>query len=148
MSLSSKNTSVSKLRHISETDYTSDQPGVEPLARLFRQLLSQCGADTQAEWNMLLHKHVTDMRNAVPQNKKDMATTRGNLQKELLKSEMTFNVFLKGLRFLELNKVDINIVGHRKNGEVFTGSITIGLGERIPVPTTIVKQSHRENPNE
>lgn len=128
-----KVTSTSKLQSIASTDNSMEQPGIEPLALLFRQLMSSTSSDDQATWNMLLNKYVTDMRNAVPQNKKDMASARGNLQKELLKPEMTFNVFLKGLRFLEFNKVCFSVTGQRKDGVEHSGEWTVSLGDRIPI---------------
>lgn len=104
-----------------------------PLAALFLKLIIATGAADQGVWNKLMFKYLSDVRNAIPRNKKDQATAKGNLQKEILKDELTFNVLVKGLRFLDFDKVKIIIEGTMHNGETVRVDHSMNLGERIIV---------------
>lgn len=104
-----------------------------PLAALFLKLIIATGAADQGVWNRLMFKYLSDVRNAIPRNKKDQATAKGNLQKEILKDDLTFNVLVKGLRFLDFTKVKIIIEGTLPTGECVRADHTMNLGERIIV---------------
>lgn len=105
-----------------------------PLAALFLKLIIATGAADQGVWNKLMFKYLSDVRNAIPRNKKDQATAKGNLQKEILKDELTFNVLVKGMRFLDFGKVKIIIEGTLNDtGETIRVDHSMNLGERIIV---------------
>lgn len=106
-----------------------------PLAALFLKLIVSTGAAERDVWDKLMFKYLSDLRNAIPRNKKDQATAKGNLQKELLKDDLTFNVFTKGLRFLDFTDIKIIIQATRSsNGETIQVEQPLSLGERIHVP--------------
>lgn len=102
------------------------------LAALFLQAFYDTGAP--GKWNDLMYNYIYDFRNAVPRNRKDQASHRGNLQKELLKPDMTWGVFLKGMKFLGATSFDIVIKLHLEDGshpELYT---TVNLGQRVHIP--------------
>ena len=69
------------------------------------------------------------------QNKKDRASARGNLTKELMKKGMSWRVFMKAMVFLGLRKFDIIIVATHGNGKVTQHMKTVNLGSMVPYPT-------------
>ena len=102
------------------------------LADLFRQMLVDLDIGP-GRFSDLLRDYVTDPRNAIPQTPKDLTTARGNLTKELSRAGMTFKVFLKGLRFLQVMKVDVSVRCHYYSGRVSIHGTTVEFG-RLPEP--------------
>lgn len=101
------------------------------LSKLFGKMVCDMGYENLSKWNTLMHRYLTDRRNAIPQNKKDMSSARGNLHKELMKGHMSWNVFNKGMRFIDLKGYEITITAHHRDGSTSTTSETVGLGERV-----------------
>lgn len=101
------------------------------LSKMFGKMVCEMGYDDLSKWNTLMHKYLTDRRNAIPQNKKDLSLARGNLHKELMKGHMSWNVFVKGMRFLDLKGYEIVIYAHHRDGTITRHSETVGLGDRI-----------------
>lgn len=109
---------------------------LDVLASMFRLIMFEIGADDMTMWNLRMHEYICDMRNAIPRNKKDQASARGNLQKELLKNEMSWNVFMKGMRFLDFSEIELIInAKHRATKQVSIHRLNINLGERVIIPT-------------
>jgi uncharacterized protein with PIN domain len=103
------------------------------LSKLFCQMLShpELNYDDLRNWNNLMQRYITDKRNAIAQNNKDQSSARGNLRKELLKEKMSWNVFVKGMRFMDLEGFEIIIKAHHRNGKITVHSESVGLGDRI-----------------
>ena len=78
------------------------------LSRVFRQIMADIGM-THQYWGQLMKRYVEDPRNRVRQNSRDMSSARGNLAKELIRDDMTWAVFLKGMRFLNPRWVKLKI---------------------------------------
>lgn len=119
-------------RSIDEPD-----PGSVPdvLARLFRKIVVDMDCDDVSKWNYLMSMYIADRRNAIPRNKREQASARGNLQKELLKNEMSWNVFVKGLKFLNLKGYELFLVAHHQDGSKTTHKLEpVGLGTRLIAP--------------
>lgn len=123
-------------------------PGSVPdvLARLFRRIVVDLDYDDVSNWNYLMGMYIADRRNAIPRNKRDQASAKGNLQKELLKDEMSWNVFVKGLKFLNLKGYELYLVAHHEDGSKTTHQLEpFGLGTRLispedaPLPPNIAK---------
>lgn len=115
-------------------------PGHAPdvLARLFRKLVVDLDYDDVNKWNYLMNMYIADRRNAIPRNKREQASARGNLQKELLKDEMSWNVFIKGLKFLNLKGYELVLVAHHQDGTHTSHKLEpTGLGTRLISPEDI-----------
>lgn len=68
----------------------------------------------------------------MPQNKKDFSSQRGNYIKEINKPSITWLVFIRGLRIINVSKFTISINIHRDFGSDTTHSITVDLGKSNP----------------
>ncbi len=69
------------------------------LAFLFRKILFDMNI-SPGRWSQMMNDYLDDPWNQVPRNSKDRSSIRGNLNKELFRTRMTWKVFEKGLRFL------------------------------------------------
>lgn len=85
------------------------------LASLFRTILSELGINW-ARFNVLLERYV--VRANIPLNVKEISSVRGNLKKELLKSVMSWKVFIKGLMFLNVRKFEITVRLYHASGMI------------------------------
>jgi hypothetical protein len=71
----------------------------DPLAKLFRKILFDLGVNEF--WaNNRVRQYLEDPTNRIPNNPSARSSARGNLFKELASDRMTFNVLVKGLKFL------------------------------------------------
>jgi hypothetical protein len=98
------------------------------LASLFRRMLKELDIN-YSKWNNMMVRYIMDPRNCIPNNNKDQASARGNLQKELLKEKMSWKVFCKGLRFMAIPKFEIIIKAHHPNGKITEHSLPVNLGQ-------------------
>lgn len=69
------------------------------LSKAFRTILRESRFSV-IDWNTRMPRYLEEPRNRIPQNGKDMSSARGNLSKELSRNTMTWNVFMKGLSFI------------------------------------------------
>ncbi|EKD22615.1 MAG: hypothetical protein ACD_84C00038G0012 [uncultured bacterium] len=106
---------------------TSGANGV--LSRLWRQMLLDLNVGP-ARFGSLLQEYILDPRNGVPNNKKDQISTRGNLTKEFTRPHMTWKVFCKGLRFLNITKVKFIVEATHGNGRTTIHSTNVNFGGR------------------
>lgn len=84
-------------------------------------------------WLSLMNDFVTDARNgAQTENQKDRTSMRGNLTKEFSRPQMTWKVFIKLLRFLQIVKFQLTITAYHATGKVSQHhSKVINLGGRL-----------------
>lgn len=85
------------------------------LASLFRTILNDIGMDIY-RFNSLLLKYLTRINTEL--NFREIASIRGNLSNELLKSVMTWKVFMKGLLFLNVQRFIILLTLENDKGEL------------------------------
>lgn len=78
------------------------------LARLFRQMLAELGVNPM-KWHQLMNAYLNDPRNRVPKDSRAKSSTRGNLNKELMKSRMTWKNFERGIRFLNPVEAEFSV---------------------------------------
>jgi hypothetical protein len=110
-----------------EVSKTSGANGV--LSRLWRQMLFDLDI-TLPKFGAYLQAYILDPRNGVPNNRKDQISMRGNLTKEFTRSQMTWKVFCKALRFLNIVKIELIIKAHHHNGKITRHSTFINFGGR------------------
>lgn len=70
-----------------------------PLAKLYRRILWDLDIKPN-KMNALILQYLDDPQNAIPNNGKARSTERGNIIKDLSKTEMTWKNFVKGIRLL------------------------------------------------
>lgn len=97
------------------------------LAHLFRRMLHDLNVSPM-RWGSLMYDFITDPRNGVPDNKKDQTSWRGNFVKEFERRQMTWKVFCKAMRFLQLPRIELVIRAHHRNGKVTEHSTFVNFG--------------------
>ena len=97
------------------------------LAHLFRRMLRDLNVSPM-RWGNLMYDFITDPRNGVPDNKKDQTSYRGNFVKEFERRQMTWKVFCKAMRFLQLMRIELVIRAHHKGGRVTEHSTFVNFG--------------------
>lgn len=85
------------------------------LSQLWRMMLVDLNIGPR-HWNILMERYLHNPYNGVRDNAQDRTYTRGNLTKELNQRDMSWNVFMKGLRFLGAHQVDLVIDLKRNQG--------------------------------
>jgi len=83
------------------------------LASLFRSIIFDLGIGIE-RFNVLVERYM--VRAHLPTNLKEASSVRGNLRKELLKPSMSWKVFIKGLKFLNIKKFDLNVTLYHASG--------------------------------
>ncbi|MBN22751.1 MAG: hypothetical protein CL678_15810 [Bdellovibrionaceae bacterium] len=102
----------------------------DPLAKLFRVILRDINIGVK-QWGQLMELYLDNPRHRIPKNGKDRSSARGNLNKELRRSYMTWKVFMKGLSFLNIKHVRIELHATWWNRRVTIHSVGLQLN-RIP----------------
>ncbi len=97
------------------------------LARLFRKILFNLRVGGK-EWSSLMFDYLNDPKNMLPNNRKDQTSIRGNIAKEISRPQMTWKVFCKGLRILQVAEFELKIVITRRNGETSEHGAFVKLG--------------------
>jgi len=87
------------------------------LASLFHSILISLNVNA-TKFNILMEQYLSDKQNHVSDNIRDRSSTRGNLRKALLKPHMTWNVFCKGLLFINVRSFEIVIRLHHSNKSI------------------------------
>lgn len=104
-------------------------PGINGvLSKLFRQLLLDLNVNPM-RWGALMSDFIKDVRNGVPDNRRDQTSIRGNLTKEFARPQMTWKVFMKAMRFLQVSNVKITIeVTHPGREHPTVTSVNVPMG--------------------
>lgn len=98
------------------------------LSRLWRNMLDDLGINKSGKFDQLLNAYLRDGRNGIPNNRKDITSARGNLVKELTKTQMTWKVFMKAMKFLQLTEIELTITATHANGRKTVHGTKIELG--------------------
>jgi len=96
------------------------------LASLFRTVLDELDINIH-RFNILINRYM--IKANIPINSEEVSSARGNLKKELLKSTMTWKVFIKGLLFINVKKFDIKITLYHANGSITNHNKTVVLDQ-------------------
>lgn len=112
-------------RYVDQTHRTAN--GI--LASLFRRILGDLNISV-ARWQSLMADFVSDAHNGAPSNQKDRTSMRGNLTKEFSRPQMTWKVFCKGLRFLQVVRFRLTIEATWPNGRTSVHGAVVDLGKR------------------
>lgn len=75
------------------------------LSSMYRDILNDLHIKEEGRFIMLLNKYITKI--TPPEDANEISSLRNNLRKELLKSVMTWKVFVKGLKALNVKKLDV-----------------------------------------
>lgn len=108
------------------------------LSALFRQVLCELEI---GKGNFLVRIDRYVRKNTSCEDVKEVSSIRGNLAKELLRSVMTWKVFIKGLKVFNIMKFDIGIdvEVHRDPGD--NGPTQVTIMRRVILDPTIKRES-------
>lgn len=96
------------------------------LASLYQNILISLNINA-TRFNILMEQYLSDKRNGVSDNIRDRSVDRGNARKELLKPYMTWKVFCKGLRFINVRSFEITVRLHHPNKTITEHSTHVYL---------------------
>jgi hypothetical protein len=99
------------------------------LHRLYREMQHTIIGGYTGKWATLMEAYLNDPRNAIPQNHHSRSSARGNLHKELQKEKMSWRVFCKGMRFLNIFKFELIVRTKQTNGRTLEFGVSVNLGE-------------------
>jgi len=121
-----------ELRNICDSDTKQEEQALGILARLFRQLLYKGTGVNVPDVNYqvalrLIDAWLKDPANGVPDDMKRRSSARGNLMKEIARPDMTFRVFLKGVRWLRPQDVTFTVDLGYAHGAKRSARIRINL---------------------
>lgn len=102
-------------------------------SQLFRKILYDLRFGMK-RWNECMNTYLRDPHNRITQNSRDMSSARGNLAKELVRDRMTWNVFMKALRFLNPLKVKLRLEIEWRTHTVSTYEVDIYRGTDMKAP--------------
>ncbi len=100
------------------------------LSSLFRTILLDLGISAM-RFDQMLERY---MIKAMISSSKEVASERGNIKKELLKPQMSWRVFIKGLVFLQIKRFDISVTLHHVNGHISTHTKAVNIDTYADTP--------------
>lgn len=98
------------------------------VARLWRQILKDMNI-RPAIFHILLAEFVINTRKKMPDDRVSKLFTRGNVRKELERPTMTFKVFMKGIKMLNVVKFTIAVELQYASGKTSKHSTSVDLGD-------------------
>lgn len=101
------------------------------ITRLWRKILHSRRMSI-AQWSKQMSLYLNDPINNIGSNPKRISQARNNLQKEILKDNMTWNNFEKAIKFIGAVKMRIRIDLHYPNGKVHHHEEEIYFGNQQP----------------
>jgi hypothetical protein len=100
-------------------------------ALFWKIVFSVTGGNTD-RWNRNMRAFLEDPLNGVPNNDRERSSARGNINKEFSRNTMSWKVFCKGIRFLQISKFELVIKAHHPNGVVSEHSTMVHLQRLDP----------------
>lgn len=97
-----------KITKLLETSHKGRGEATGVLARLWRELLGVCNITPQM-WTQLVTNYLNDPHNRIPREGKKRSSERNNLNKELSRPNISWNVLYKGIKVLAPIQLKIDI---------------------------------------
>lgn len=105
------------------------------LSGLFQKILIEREIKP-AKWDSLINDYAK-AEVSHRDNRRDMASIRGNLNKEFLRPTMTWKVFCKAMMFLHVRRFKIIILAEHEDGKVTEHSAIVEANTVLKTPTDI-----------
>ena len=110
----------------SKSNKTSGTASTILFTLFWKIVLSINGGNTD-RWNRNMKAFLEDPLNGIPNNERERSSARGNITKEFSRNTMSWKVFCKGIRFLQINKFELVIKAHHPNGVISEHSTMVHL---------------------
>lgn len=118
-----------KVRRKPTRSFSSSYSGV--MAKLFNLIclsITDGAGFSQMQWNSMLSDYIDRTEGHLSQEKR--TNVRSNLNKEFRHPKMTWKVFCKGLRFLQVANFSIHIQAYREDGTISECETGIHFAQR------------------
>jgi len=119
-----------KKDHIKRNEPKADANLGTILSNLFLEVAHVKGV-TPDDYNAWMETYLSTPSNfegnRVPDNVKDRSNIRSNLLKDLTAKTMTFRVFIKSIKFLQIPKIKISVDVYHANDEITHHERTLDL---------------------
>lgn len=99
------------------------------LSRLFRQMLKNLNI-TNYNWEGYMADFLRDVGARSQKDSRTKTSMRGNLTKEFQKEQMTWKVFCKAVRFLQVMRFELTLTAYHSDGRVTIHKTDVNFGER------------------
>jgi hypothetical protein len=122
------------------------------LSRLFRIMIRDLHI-TPTRWRVLMDDYVAAQMQHFSEeqnNKRDRASIRGNMNKEFLRSRMTWKTFCKAMMFFQIRRFKIIIIAEHENGRITEHSAVVEYAtaaHKLPIeiePPVMIDTEERE----
>ncbi len=124
-------------------DFMNAPPARGALAILFRSLWREIGAGAFG-WSQLMMAYLNNPAHGVKSTPKARATARGNLNKELFRGKLSWNVFMKAIRFLNPVKATFTVTLEFSAGKTVQSSVVVMARQnKKAVDPTVVPEDQR-----
>lgn len=111
-------------RSLLESPHKGVDAAENPLARLWRQILRDLGMEPY-RWQQLMDRFLKNPRNGIPSTSRDQSSARGNLNKELFKTRLTFPTMMRGLALLDPRKIRFEVHMTWNNGKTTVHGVDV-----------------------
>lgn len=86
-------------------------------------------------WKQFMDAYIQDPVNGFEPDRRSQSSARGNIHKELMKENMTWRVFMKGQRWLQVKQFTIRVMVMHVTGQVSNHAETIRLRDDLNTNT-------------
>lgn len=134
-----------QMMHAANNNFQNAPAPKGVLARLFRDLWIELGAGAFG-WSQLMQQYLNNPANGVKNTAKDRATARGNLNKELFREKLSWNVFMKAIRFFDPVKATFTVKLEFRTGKTIESSVAIVERQpkrKVVVDPTVLPEDQR-----
>jgi hypothetical protein len=114
------------------------------LASLWRQVLLDVNMKPP-RFEILLDDFINNAKRGIPEDRVSRHFTRGNLRRELEKETMTFKVFMKGMKFLKIVKINFAVELEHQSGRKTVHSRVVDLGNAQILKEFMSDDKEKEN---
>lgn len=131
-----------KITKILESESKGKEEARGVLSHLWRVILSERKIMPSA-WARYMSEYLSDPRNGIPTEGKKRSSDRNNLNKELSRPDMTWNVFYKGLKLLQVVRFKMDITLTFPSGRSSTHTTVVNIRRKNdPVNTDVGDTDH------
>lgn len=127
--LSDKVKTEKKIIHIVNTGFQDAPKATGVLSKLFRKMCKDLNIKAFA-WAQLMTNYLNNPANGVANTPKDRSTARGNMNKELIKGQMSWLIFMRAIRFFGAVKADFTVKITLADGR--SSEHTVTMFDRVP----------------
>lgn len=117
------------------------------LSKIFRNILSDLNI-TPMKWDQLMNAYLNNPKNRVGRDSRSRSSTRGNLNKELVKKDMTWRNFERAIRFLNPVEAEFTVKLRWRNGRTTLHGVKMVNDPRAAKELSDSKEENDDDDND